>query len=71
MAYHSDPRYVALYGPEDAEPDHVRRLLQTFGQWRSDYPRRNYQLGVFERGETGALAGCCGLRTWNCADGSA
>ncbi len=30
LAYQSDPRYAALHGPGEADPDHARRLLREF-----------------------------------------
>ncbi len=40
-AYHTDARYLALYGPEDAHPDHATGLVETFIAWAAEEPRRN------------------------------
>lgn len=71
LAYQSDPRYVALHGPDEANPSHARGLLQTFERWRSELPRQNYQLGAFSRDQAGTLVGCCGLRAFGCSAGEA
>lgn len=62
LAYHADPRSVALYGPDEATPGHAESLLQTFALWASEQPRRNFQLAVVQRKEPEVLVGCCGLR---------
>jgi ribosomal-protein-alanine N-acetyltransferase len=62
LAYHADPRSLALYGPEEAVPGHAERLLQTFTFWASECPRRNFQLAVVRLKEPQLLLGCCGLR---------
>lgn len=61
-AYHADPRYLALYGPDEAVPGQAEALLQRFEQWRKEEPRRNYQLAVVLRKRPQLLVGCCGLR---------
>lgn len=62
LAYHADPKSLALYGPEEAVPGHAERLLQTFAFWASERPRRNFQLAVVRLKEPQVLVGCCGLR---------
>jgi RimJ/RimL family protein N-acetyltransferase len=61
-AYHGDPRYLALYGPDEAGSGHADMLLQTFEKWSREQPRRNYQLAVVRRKQPQTLVGCCGLR---------
>ena len=46
VAYHRDPRYTALYGPEEAEPNHLNHLVETFMAWAEEQPRLNYQLAL-------------------------
>ena len=71
IAYHADPRYLALSGPDEADPQHSQRLFQTFRDWTSEQPRRNYQLAILQRQEPQALVGCCGLRGAGCEVGKA
>jgi len=66
IAYHADPRYLALSGPDEADPTHSQRLFQTFRDWASEEPRRNYQLAILQRRDPQALVGCCGLRGAGC-----
>jgi [ribosomal protein S5]-alanine N-acetyltransferase len=70
LAYQADARYAALQGPEAADPAHARALLETFGRWARERPRRNYQLAIVDKA-SGELAGCCGLRQAGCVEGSA
>jgi ribosomal-protein-alanine N-acetyltransferase len=70
LAYQADTRYAALQGPEAADPAHARALLETFGRWARERPRRNYQLAIVEKA-SGELVGCCGLRQAGCDEGSA
>ena len=58
LGYQADRRYLALYGRETADPAHASELLQTFEQWASEQPRRNYQLAIIERSSE-ELVGCC------------
>lgn len=60
VAYQMDPRYLRLYDLE-ADPTRADQLFDLFRSWRSEYPRRNFQLGVFDD-KTGRLCGCAGLR---------
>lgn len=60
VAYQMDPRYLRLYDLE-ADPARADNLFDIFISWRSEYPRRNFQLGVFDA-NTGRLCGCAGLR---------
>ncbi len=71
IAYHADPRYLALAGPDEADPQHSERLLLTFSDWTSERPRRNYQLAILQRHEPHVLVGCCGLRGAGCERGKA
>jgi RimJ/RimL family protein N-acetyltransferase len=69
-AYHRDARYVALYGPEEAEVGHAADLVATFIAWRLERPRSNYQLAVCLRADA-TLIGCVGLRQKGCRAGEA
>jgi len=71
IAYHADPRYLALAGPNEEDPKHSQRLFQTFRDWTSEQPRRNYQLAILQRQEPQTLVGCCGLRGAGCEVGKA
>jgi [ribosomal protein S5]-alanine N-acetyltransferase len=71
LAYHADPRSLALYGPEEADCSQLRGLFQTFRMWASERPRQNYQLAIIQRQEPQALVGCCGLRRASCDAGRA
>lgn len=71
LAYHADPRYLALSGRDEADPAHSRHLFQRFRDWSSEQPRRNYQLAVLQRQEPQALVGCGGLRGAECEAGRA
>ena len=62
LAYHADPRYLALSGPDAAAPGHSQHLFQRFRDWNAEQPRRNYQLAILQRQEPRALVGCGGLR---------
>ena len=70
LAYQADPRYLALHGPDEADPAHARALLQKFEQWAAERPRRNFQLAIVGR-LSGELVGCCGLRQADCKAGLA
>lgn len=70
-AYHADPRSLEFYGAEEAVPGHAQRLLQTFGSWARESPRRNYQLAITQREPPHLLIGCCGLRSAESEDGKA
>ena len=70
LAYQADPRYTGLFGPEAADPAHAQELLEAFGRWARERPRRNYQLAIVEK-VSGELIGCCGLRQAGCDEGSA
>jgi ribosomal-protein-alanine N-acetyltransferase len=71
LAYHADPRFLALYGSKEADPEHASDLLRTFALWAAERPRRNWQLAVVQREGAQALVGCCGLRRAGCEEGSA
>ncbi|MTW18184.1 GNAT family N-acetyltransferase [Rhodoplanes serenus] len=59
-AYRHDPDFHGPSGAPEAEPD-AATLFTLFLAWRDEIPRRNLQLGVFDRA-TGRLLGCAGLR---------
>jgi len=71
LAYHTDPRFRALYGPQEADPGQARGLLETFRLWAGERPRRNYQLAIVQLQEPQAMVGCCGLRGAGCETGRA
>jgi [ribosomal protein S5]-alanine N-acetyltransferase len=71
LAYHTDHRYLAFCGPEEADPGHAQSLLRIFKLWAYERPRRNYQLAIIQRLEPQALIGCCGLRGLGCEAGIA
>lgn len=60
VAYQMDPRYLRLY---DLDEDAARAngLFDLFADWRSEEPRLNFQLGLFDTA-TSRLYGCAGLR---------
>jgi [ribosomal protein S5]-alanine N-acetyltransferase len=60
-AYHSDPRFLALGGPDGTGPN-VTALFDSFVEWVSERPRRHYQLAIVEASNRQALVGCGGLR---------
>jgi ribosomal-protein-alanine N-acetyltransferase len=66
LAYHSDPRFLAFYGPQEADPSHAQSLLETFRLWAEERPRSNYQLAIAPSREPQAMVGCCGLRATGC-----
>jgi [ribosomal protein S5]-alanine N-acetyltransferase len=66
LAYHADPRMLALHGSQEADPNHASRLLDTFALWASERPRRNYQLAIVPLPRSPALVGCSGLRRGGC-----
>jgi RimJ/RimL family protein N-acetyltransferase len=71
LAYHSDPRFLAFYGPQEADPGHAASLLETFRLWAEERPRRNYQLAIVQAQDPQAMVGCCGLRGAGCKEGEA
>ena len=62
LAYQADPRYTEFSDPEQAAPDHARKLLRVFCEWAAERPRLNYQLAVVELRNSRHLIGTCGLR---------
>ena len=61
LAYQRDPRYLRYYPWEDRTIEDVRRFVRTFIDWRSESPRRRFQLAVLLR-SSGLLIGSCGVR---------
>jgi len=61
LAYQMDPRYRRLYDLDEGYEKQASELFSSFLTWRDEVPRRNYQLGIFER-RNGRLCGCAGLR---------
>ncbi len=61
LAYQSDPRYLRYYPWEERAIEDAQRFVRTFVEWRSESPRRRFQLAVLLR-EGGALIGSCGVR---------
>jgi ribosomal-protein-alanine N-acetyltransferase len=70
IAYQTHPLMLALYDlSSDAGAKHASALFDRFLDWQGAQPRRNIQLGIFER--SGQLCGCAGLRMENAAPGTA
>jgi len=61
LSYQTDPRYRQLYDLDETYAQQASELFCLFLSWQQEEPRRNYQLGIFERA-TGRLCGCAGLR---------
>jgi ribosomal-protein-alanine N-acetyltransferase len=61
LGYQTDPRYRRLYDLDESYAQQASDLFSLFLAWQQEEPRRNFQLGIFERG-TGRLCGCAGLR---------
>jgi ribosomal-protein-alanine N-acetyltransferase len=59
--YQIDPRYRRLYDISDTDTAGANSLFALFGEWREESPRRNYQVGIFDRIDL-HLCGCAGLR---------
>lgn len=60
VAYQMDPRYRRLYDFNN-DPARAGELFDLFLSWQSEEPRRNFQIGIFDRA-TNRLCGCAGLR---------
>ena len=69
VAYQTDPRYRRLYGFGE-DDRRAGALFVQFLAWQAEQPRRNIQVGIFDRG-SGRLCGSCGLRRSNVPDGVA
>lgn len=61
VAYQMDPRYRRLYDFDEADKNRPHDLFDLFMSWQQDQPRRNYQLGIFDR-VSGRLRGVAGVR---------
>ncbi len=61
--YASDPRYLAFYGPDDRDPDHVERLLKSYALSAAASPRHDWHLAIVSRTTGEPLAGICRLIT--------
>lgn len=63
VAYQMDERYRALYDHADTQEtrDRSNALFDRFLDWQQASPRRNFQIGIFDR-TSGELIGCTGLR---------
>ena len=70
LAYQADPRYRQLYDLDESHAQRASELFRLFLSWQREEPRRNYQLGIFER-TTGRLCGCAGLRQQGMNEGQA
>ena len=70
LSYQTDPRYRRLYDLDEAYAERASELFRLFLSWQQEQPRRNYQLGIFERA-TGRLCGCAGLRRDGAGEGQA
>lgn len=70
VAYQRDERYRRLYDLPDDGGQRADELFDRFAVWKQELPRRNVQVGIFDR-VSGRLCGCCGLRQSDVPDGSA
>jgi ribosomal-protein-alanine N-acetyltransferase len=70
LMYQTDPRYRRLYDLDETYADQASDLFSRFLAWQREVPRRNYQLGIFER-HTKRLCGCAGLRMADSGEGEA
>ncbi len=63
VAYQMDDRYRALYGTPDNDRTRAssNALFDRFLAWQEEQPRRNFQVGIFDK-SSGDLLGCVGLR---------
>lgn len=61
LTYQSDRRYQAAM-PFEALVEDPSALFDMFLIWAAEIPRLRYQLAILERGSSGRLIGCCGLR---------
>lgn len=61
VRYQMDPRYLSLYDFSDRDFARAERLFDRFLEWQHEEPRRNLQIGIFDRATSGLL-GCAGLR---------
>ncbi|MAL28688.1 MAG: GNAT family N-acetyltransferase [Thalassospira sp.] len=63
VAYQMDERYRALYGTADNDSTRAssNALFDRFLAWQEEQPRRNFQVGIFDK-SSGDLLGCVGLR---------
>jgi ribosomal-protein-alanine N-acetyltransferase len=61
ISYQMDPRYRRLYDISDFDDRQAQELFDRFTAWQKENPRRNFQLGVFQR-SNGRLCGSAGLR---------
>lgn len=61
ISYQMDPRYRRLYDISDSDDRPARELFDRFTAWQKESPRRNFQLGVFQRSDE-RLCGSAGLR---------
>ncbi|OSQ29113.1 GNAT family N-acetyltransferase [Thalassospira sp. MCCC 1A03138] len=63
VAYQMDERYRALYGTADNDGTRAssNALFDRFLAWQEEQPRRNFQVGIFDK-SSGDLLGCVGLR---------
>jgi ribosomal-protein-alanine N-acetyltransferase len=70
VAYQIDRRYGRLYDIGEGEDQRVHELFDLFVSWQQEMPRRNFQVGVFER-NSGRLCGCAGIRKAGVSTGTA
>ena len=63
VSYQMDARYRMLYGHHDTAETRARSdaLFDRFLDWQHAEPRRNFQIGIFDRA-TQNMLGCTGLR---------
>ncbi|HEX4204518.1 MAG TPA: GNAT family protein [Ktedonobacteraceae bacterium] len=61
LAYQSDPLYLRYTPWTQRTEEDVQRFVHTFMYWRSEQPRRKFQLAITLR-SNGAFIGNCGIR---------
>lgn len=61
VGYQMDPRYLGLYDFSASDTARAEQLFDRFLGWQGEAPRRNFQIGTFDRA-SGRLLGCAGLR---------
>ena len=70
VGYQRDARYRHLYDLPDDGGQRAGELFDLFAAWKRELPRRNVQVGIFDR-VSGRLCGCCGLRQSDVTAGTA
>ena len=60
VGYQMDPQYLRLYDLDETHRSKADELFATFLRWQQETPRKNFQLGIFDR--SSRLCGSIGLR---------